>query len=49
MGRYKFHSRRQLPSESVAEFAVALGQLAKTCVFGDYLDEALQAQFVNNM
>jgi len=47
--RDKFHSRKQLPSESVAEFAVALGQLAKTCVFGDYLDEALQTQFINNV
>jgi hypothetical protein len=48
MERDKFHSRRQLPSDSVAEFAVAFGQLANTCVFGDYLDEALQTQFINN-
>ena len=47
--RDKFHSRRQLPSESVAEFAVALGQLTKTCDFGDYLDEAWQTQFINNV
>ena len=36
--RDKFNSRRQLPSDSVAEFAVALGQLTKNCVSGDYLD-----------
>jgi hypothetical protein len=47
--RDKFHSRNQLPSESVAEYAVALGQLAKTCEFGTYLDEALQTQFINNI
>ena len=47
--RDKFHYRRQLPFESVAEFAVALGQFAKTCDFGDYLDEALQTQFINNV
>jgi len=28
---------------------VALGQLAKTCDFGDYLDKALQTQFINNV
>ena len=28
---------------------MALGQLAKTCDFGDYLDEALQTQFINNV
>ena len=47
--RDKFHSRKQLPLESVAEFAVALGQLAKTCVFADYMDEALQTQLINNV
>ena len=33
----------------MAEFAVALGHLAKICDFGDYLDEALQTQFINNV
>jgi hypothetical protein len=33
----------------VAEYAVVLGQLAKTCDFGTYLDEALQTQFINNV
>jgi hypothetical protein len=47
--REKFHSRNQLPSLSVAEYAVVLGQLAKTCDFGNYLDEALQTQFINKV
>jgi hypothetical protein len=47
--RDKFNSRIHLPSESVAEYAVVLGQLAKTCDFGTYLDEALQTQFINNI
>jgi hypothetical protein len=28
---------------------VPLNQLTETCVFGDYLDEALQTQFINNV
>lgn len=47
--REKFHARKQEPTESIAAYAVVLEQLAKTCEFGNYLHEALQTQFLNNV
>ncbi|XP_061392860.1 uncharacterized protein LOC133328309 [Musca vetustissima] len=43
---FKFHSRKQEPTESAAEYLVALRHLATGCGFGEYLDKALRNQFV---
>jgi len=47
--REKFYSRKQGQNESVSEFSVALYQLSKFCEFGNFLDQALQTQFINNL
>ena len=47
--REKFYSRKQGQNESVSEFSVALYQLSKFCEFGEFLDQALQTQFINNL
>lgn len=43
---YRFHSRNQVEGESCVEFVVALKRMASTCNFGDYLNTALNNQFV---
>lgn len=45
--RFKFHSRTQQQSESIAEFLASLRTLAKTCEFGEtILQEMLRDRFV---
>lgn len=44
--RFKFRNRIQEGNESVAQFAVALKRLARTCQFTINLDENLRDQFV---
>ena len=38
---YRFYNRKQLEGESAAEYLAQLRQLANTCQFGTFLDEAL--------
>ena len=35
-----FRKRAQLQGESISEYVAALRDLAKTCDFGDFLDDA---------
>lgn len=44
--RYRFHKRVQKLEESITQFAVELKSLARQCVFGNFLDDALRDQFV---
>ena len=44
--RFHFHKRHQQPTETIAEFVAELKRLARTCEFGDFLDQALRDQFV---
>ena len=44
--RFKFHKRTQRESESVAEYVVALKELATHCEFGGFLNEALRDHLV---
>ena len=44
--RFRFYQRRQKQDESVANFALALKNLAKDCVFGNFLTSALRDCFV---
>ena len=44
--RYKLSCRNQRPDESCSQFAAALRKLAKFCMFGAYLDEALTLRFI---
>ncbi|KAK3920246.1 hypothetical protein KUF71_009533 [Frankliniella fusca] len=46
--REKFYARKQ-GNETVSEFSVSLYQLSKFCEFGEFLDQALQTQFINNL
>ena len=39
--RYRFYNRKQLEGESAADYLAHLRQLASTCQFGSFLDEAL--------
>ena len=39
--RFNFHRRRQQPGESAAQYMVELRRLAKTCHFGQFLNDAL--------
>lgn len=43
---YKFHLRKQMEGEKVAEFLVALRRMSIHCNFGAYLETALRNQFV---
>jgi hypothetical protein len=47
--RSSFQARKQLQSESVGDFALALHHLARYCNFGTFLDQTLQTQFINNV
>ena len=44
--RYKFYKRVQAQTETVSDFVAALKSLAKTCSFGDKLEEQLRDRFV---
>jgi len=44
--RFKFFKRNQGMNEKTVDFMAALRRLAKTCNFGQYLETALQDQFV---
>lgn len=44
--RFKFHKRDQQPNENIANYVVELKKLASTCVYGDFLNEALRDRFV---
>ena len=44
--RFRFHKRHQGDSESVAYYVVAIKQLAASCHFGLFLNEALRDRFV---
>ena len=44
--RFHFHRRNQTASESVNKHAAELQQMASTCKFGEFLNEALRDRFV---
>ena len=44
--RFKFYSRNQGPSESVADFVAGIKSCARSCEFGDSLEEALRDRWV---
>ena len=44
--QYHFHRRDQAPGETMAAYIMELRCLAPTCVFGDYLDQALSDHLV---
>ena len=44
--RYKFYSRNQKGTETVAEFVAGIKALAHTCSFGDQLNDMLRDRFV---
>lgn len=49
VSKQAFYSRVQQPGESVAEFALALKELASECDFGTHLDTSLTDRFVYNL
>ena len=44
--RFRFNKRDQLSGETVSEYVVALKDLARTCNFGAFLDQALRDRLV---
>ena len=46
MERFAFHKHDQRPGETVNEFVIELRHLARTCNFGNFLDEALRDRLV---
>ena len=44
--RFAFHKRDQRPGETVNEFVIELRRLARTCKFGNFLDEAIRDRLV---
>ena len=44
--RYAFHKRDQRAGETVGEFLIELRRLARTCSFGNFLEEALRDRLV---
>ena len=44
--RFKFHRHEQKPEEKVGSYVVALKELAATCEFGSFLNEALRDRLV---
>ena len=40
--RFAFHKRDQLPEEKVYDFLIELRRLARSCDFGDFLEQALR-------
>lgn len=47
--RFRFQKRYQKEDDTVSDYVVALKQLAATCDFGQYLDDALRDHFVSGM
>ena len=47
--RFRFYKRPQAAGESLAEYLAELCQLAQTCEFGTFLNEALRDKFVVGM
>ena len=47
--RYTFRKRTQTQHESITEYIVALRDLASTCDFGDFLDDAICDQLIEKM
>ena len=46
---YLFRKRAQLQGESITEYVAALRDLATTCNFGDFLDDALCDQLIEKL
>ncbi|XP_064475695.1 uncharacterized protein K02A2.6-like [Ornithodoros turicata] len=46
--RHRFRHRRQLPSEAIDDYVIALRELASTCDFGTTLDSMLRDQIVES-
>lgn len=44
--RFRFYKRQQKKDETVTEYLLALKELASTCEFGQFLNDALRDQFV---
>ena len=44
--RFAFHKRDQRPGKTVNEFVIELRRLARTCKFGNFLDEAIRDRLV---
>ncbi|KAJ8030313.1 hypothetical protein HOLleu_26687 [Holothuria leucospilota] len=44
--RHKFYVRKQQSSENISEYRAALKKMARTCKFGEFLNEALRVTFV---
>ena len=44
--RFKFHTRRQGQGETISDFVAGLKSSARTCDFGDMLDDMLRDRFV---
>ncbi|XP_038063231.1 uncharacterized protein K02A2.6-like [Patiria miniata] len=44
--RFRFYKRHQQPSETIAQYAMTLQNLASTCKFGQFLDDALRDRLV---
>ena len=44
--RFRFNKRNQGDNESLADYSVALKQLASSCEFGAFLNEAMRDRFV---
>lgn len=47
--RMKFHRRNQKSSESIADYIVELKAMADSCVFGDFLDDALCDRLIGGL
>ena len=47
--RYAFRRRTQSQCESITEYIAALRDLASTCDFGDFLDDAICDQMIEKM
>lgn len=47
--RIKFHRRNQKPNESIADYIVELKAMADSCVFGDFLDDALCDRLIGGL
>ena len=44
--RYKFQTRNQNSNESIVEYIAAIKELARTCDYGDHLNDMLRDRFV---
>ena len=44
--RFAFHKRDQLPEEKVNDFLIELRRLARSCDFGDFLEQTLRDRLV---